>query len=310
MPSLNVLIHFSADYYKYYVVGFFKTNFKNVNIYYETDIPPDTYVHCLVVYKPTLDEIRKYLKPYTKVVCFSGDPHDVKLEFVHLIIDCKQEPSMRKINVAFAYLPFYVQSFAERLAHPRDLVLRADFDADAIAKQKTKFCAFMYSNPVDFRDRFFHTMARVYKSADALGSCCSNTPIPETTRTVYDPQVKTFYEDAVEKYQPYKFVIAIENSRLKGYVTEKLMNPVLAHAVPIYLGAPDLFTDNIFNRKAMIHIADFASYEDCVNYVKKVDNNPDLYQQYLREPLFVKNQLPAYFNANYLVSTFLQLFHQ
>jgi hypothetical protein len=255
------------------------------------------------VYKPTLDEIKRYLKPYTKIVCFSGDPHDIDLPFVHLVIDTKRNPLC-------VYVPFYVQSFAERIAHPRDILLPPDFDANAILKQKTKFCAFMYSNPVEFRDRFFHTIGRCYKPADAVGSCCSTKTIPETTRAVYNPQTKTFYEDAVEKYQPYKFVIAIENSRINGYITEKLMNPVLARAVPIYLGPPDLFSDGVFNRKAIIHIADFRSYEDCVAHVKKVDETPELYLQYLREPLFTNNQLPAYFNSDYLVPTFMRLFHQ
>ena len=46
----------------------------------------------------------------------------------------------------------------------------------------------------------------------------------------------------MELYRQYKFVIAFENSRANDYVTEKFYDPLLAGAVPIYLGAPNIET--------------------------------------------------------------------
>jgi len=302
--TFNVLIHSSAHYYKYYVAAFLFTHFTGVQVYEENTLPANTFVHCIFIYMKTLDELRPHLKPHTRVVFITGESHDIHLPFIHLVLDCKRTTA----DSRYLYLPFYVQCLCERFAHPRDVLLPPNFDAKSVMAKKTKFCAFMYSNPVEFRDRFFHTLARSYKPADALGSCCSNKQRGETSRMLYIPTVKTYLEDAVEKYQPYKFVIAIENQRTNGYITEKLMNPTLARAVPIYLGAPDIFSDGAFNRKAIIHIADFASYEDCVAHIKKVDETPELYQQYLSEPLFTNNQLPGYFNSDYILKSFLHVF--
>ena len=116
-------------------------------------------------------------------------------------------------------------------------------------------------------------------------------------------EIETFLRSA-------NHVVAIENGRIDGYITEKLMNPVLARSVPIYLGAPDIFSDGVFNRKAMIHVADFPNYESCVAHIKKVDETPELYLQYLQEPLFANNKLPRYFDSGYLLNDFLRMFGQ
>jgi len=50
----------------------------------------------------------------------------------------------------------------------------------------------------------------------------------------------TYLDQAVMLFAPYKFVIAGENSFAAGFVTEKLINPVLAGSVPIYLGPQDV----------------------------------------------------------------------
>jgi hypothetical protein len=219
------------------------------------------------------------------------------------------------MNVPFVYLPFYVMSFAERLHHPSQILLPSNGlsreDALKILYSKTKFCAFMYSQPVGFRDSLFDAFGK-YKSPDALGACRhpQGKQRHETDRLVYDPLVQTYYEVAVEKYKPYKFVIACENSRINGYITEKLMNPTLARAVPIYLGAPDIFSDGVFNRKAIIHAGDFKTYDECVEYVKRVDQDNELYLKYLQEPLFTNNQLPHYFDSDYLLPYILRVFGQ
>jgi hypothetical protein len=251
--------------------------------------------------------------PNLKIVLISGEPHGTKAGYVHLIIDCKRDVRLRPADVPFVYLPFYVVSFAERLAHPREILLPEGFGrqhAQQILASKSRFCAFMYSKDVPFRNDFFDAVRIHYKSPDALGTCKSGKSRSNTTRALYNPLVKTYYEDAVERYQSYKFVIAIENSRIDGYITEKLMNPTLARAVPIYLGAPDVFSDGVFNRKAMIHVADFPSYEACVAHIRKVDETPELYLQYLQEPLFVGNKLPHYFDSDYILNDFLRVFGQ
>jgi hypothetical protein len=292
--------------------AFFLANFPNIKVLPDTELKEPVHVVVEAYHNSSSDHLEKYKDcPNLKLICISGEPHGIKSKIMHLIIDCKREPRMLPDGVQWIYLPFYVVSFAERLHHPSSLLIPPGFaqqDAIQLMKRKTRFCAFMYSNSVPHRDAFFHAMERYYKKADALGAACNKDIRPlESTRMLYDPLHKTYYEDAVEQYEPYKFVIAIENARIKGYITEKLTNPVLARCIPIYLGAPDLFDDNVFNRKAIIHIDDFDSYEDCIKYVREVDQSPELYLQYLREPLFVGNKLPVYFDANYIVPSIMNV---
>jgi hypothetical protein len=44
----------------------------------------------------------------------------------------------------------------------------------------------------------------------------------------------------LQVFREYKFVISFENQLQPGYITEKIAHPLLAHAIPIYLGAPDI----------------------------------------------------------------------
>ncbi len=306
--EFNVTIHPSANYYQYYICAFFLRNIKNVHIHQWSNIHPETYIHCIISYCSSKEDFGPHLKQHTKLILISGEPFPMDLTRCHLCLHCiRQIPQLGQAPCL--YTPFYMVSFTERFAHPSQLLLSSNHDPLAIMKQKPKFCAYMYSNPVDYRDAFFDALSR-YKSVDALGSCRNPNKknSKETTRFLYNVGVKTYYEDAIEQYKPYKFVIAMENSKVPGYVTEKMMNAVLARAVPIYLGPPDLFSDGVFNRKAMIHIGDFPSYDACVEYVKKVDQDQELYLQYLREPIFVGNRLPRYFDSDYILPAFLKVF--
>jgi hypothetical protein len=85
----------------------------------------------------------------------------------------------------------------------------------------------------------------------------------------------------------YKFTIAFENSILPGYVTEKLMEPLAAGSLPIYLGDDICKTD--FNPKAFICVKDFKNFTKAIEYIKEVDNNDELYMSYMREPIFGEN---------------------
>ena len=62
---------------------------------------------------------------------------------------------------------------------------------------------------------------------------------------------------------------------MNGYVSEKISAPLYAGAIPIYWGAPDV--KDYINPECFINVNDFDSFEDCIEYVKKVDNDDELY---------------------------------
>jgi hypothetical protein len=137
-------------------------------------------------------------------------------------------------------------------------------------KFKNKFCNFTYSNPIENRIEFFKKLNE-YKKVESTGSLLNNTNYRMNSKTI--------------ELSDYKFTIAFENNiPFQGYVTEKLMEPLVAGSVPIYCGGNMALTD--FNEKAFINVKDFATFNDVIEYIKEVDDNEDLYNQYLSQPVF------------------------
>ena len=73
----------------------------------------------------------------------------------------------------------------------------------------------------------------------------------------------------------YKFSIASENARYKGYTSEKLLTSFEAHTVPIYWGNP--YVTEEFNPEAFVNCMDYESFDEVVKRVKEIDEDDDLW---------------------------------
>ncbi len=162
--------------------------------------------------------------------------------------------------------------------------------ADETLLVKRKFCNFLYSNSsslcaMPYRNELFKKLSS-YKHVDSGGSCLNN---------MAGVRVK----DKMEFIGKYKFTIACENSIKVGYSTEKILDPLIANSVPIYLGDPCIIGE--FNPKAFINVADFSNADDMVSFVKNIDCNDSEYLRILKEPIFLsdKNLLLDYHKALY-----------
>jgi hypothetical protein len=187
-------------------------------------------------------------------------------------LSTRPNPNAREKGVLFShsptfYLPFAVNSFAGRQDNSlADLIVKPGGVEDRMkgmvpTKQK-KFCAFMYSNCGDHMDSavriaFFKLLSK-YKRVDAIGGCMNNMgrreeAYKERYNVITRGTGTGFYDIAVARYREYKFVITFENSQHPGYMTEKLINPILAGSIPIYWGvrclyfplAPQLLTTHL-----------------------------------------------------------------
>lgn len=69
---------------------------------------------------------------------------------------------------------------------------------------------------------------------------------------------------------------------VEGYVTEKLLEPLVAHTVPIYWGSEAAKTD--FNPEAFINVLDFDSDTSLLQAIKRLDNDPEAYMKMLTAP--------------------------
>ena len=162
--------------------------------------------------------------------------------------------------------------------------------------EKTKFCACMYSNcdekllGVKTR-QIFTTKLSKRKQVDYIGQCSD---------TIYfSDKDSDWFQNILEIYKPYKFVIVIENDFENGYISEKILIPLLVGCIPIYMGFPknlknDEDIKNHFNPKCFISIRDFRTEEECINHILNVDRNLKLFQEYTKTPIITLENLKKY----------------
>jgi len=176
----------------------------------------------------------------------------------------------------------------------RKLVKR-NHNIKAIKEQKSKFCNFIYSNNVDFRNNFFKKLSS-YRHIDAPGRCMNNMQ-PISGHTAEESRrVICWREDKLRFLKPYKFTIAFENHSYPGYVTEKLIDPMVSHSIPIYFGNPEIHRE--FNTKSFVSYHDYKNTDRLIEKIIEIDQDDALYERTLREPWYHGNTLPD--NANIL----------
>ena len=86
-----------------------------------------------------------------------------------------------------------------------------------------------------------------------------------------------------------KFSICFENTLSSRqdpngmkYVTTKILAAFIAGSIPIYSGYREIA--ELFNPAAFINAHDFASHQELIEYIKEVDNSPELTAAYQNAP--------------------------
>jgi len=189
------------------------------------------------------------------------------------------------------------------LRHPcLSLVKDPSTDWSDVLAYKTSFCNFIYSNEawrdprtagesgLELRIQFFELLSK-YKQVEAGGRVRNNLG--------YQVQ------DKLPHIERFKFTIAFENTCYPGYVTEKLVDPMFVHSVPIYWGSPELVDD--FNPESMV-VATGRRLEDIVDEVVALDQDDDAYLAKLRQPWFHANTPNQYCRREYLASFLTEIY--
>ena len=141
--------------------------------------------------------------------------------------------------------------------------------------------AYCSSNPTKMREDLYNAFViAVGEDSDlchALGKCCGKHKSTQKT-------IEGHWEDGVliDNYKNYKFIFALENSQVNGYVTEKLLNAFYSGAIPIYWGSSNI--NDLFNKDAFINVADFESIDECVDHI--INMSPDELQKIQNEPIY------------------------
>ncbi|MBD5356882.1 MAG: glycosyltransferase [Bacteroides sp.] len=99
-------------------------------------------------------------------------------------------------------------------------------------------------------------------------------------------------EEKIPFIHNYKFNLALENSDIDGYVTEKILEPFVAATVPIYWGTDCVSKD--FNPDAFINVRDFDNLHNLIDFIKRLDNDASEYLKMLRAPKLISGSSPDF----------------
>lgn len=153
--------------------------------------------------------------------------------------------------------------------------------------------AYCCSNGIHERQHLFNIFVQKTNAqvCHSYGKCCGN--FPNTKK--HNPGGGWQSEELIDAYKNYKFVIAMENKCIDGYVTEKILNVFYSGAIPIFWGSSNVNT--LFNEKAFINVNNFTSFEACVDHV--VNMTEQEIDQMMKEPIYTDGDLIHLLDDNY-----------
>ena len=247
-------------------------------------------------------EIKTYaenIDDETFITILDGEPNDVfvKAKNISLFITTKKkildDPLLKDKSIHIPYFAFSIREFgivASTLFASKRYINIDDW-------QKRQFCFYGQSNAsvtrfegVQKRGRFFQFMKRRFgPGVRNLGKSDRNlNESPSTYKQITSEKYIDKFEHGTNMFlmKEFKFCICFENSSLEGYVTEKVMEPLLGHAIPIYCGAPDV--NNYINPDCFINVNDYDSWEDLCDDIEVLEHDEKRLKTMLEAPVFVE----------------------
>ena len=151
---------------------------------------------------------------------------------------------------------------------------------------KTRFCNYVSQHPGQTSREEFCKKLMQYKHVDCPGNSLNNMRFPQPTfdTTLYVENSRPQFIEKLHFLKDYKFTIAFENAFYGpyNYITEKIAHPLAVGSIPIYRGCAEIA--DYYNPKAFINCHDYPDFDAVIEHVKEVDNNPELYAEYLNAP--------------------------
>lgn len=261
-------------------------------------ISPNLYIHLRKLVSKVLKKELPVPKNKSAIKIFYSSEH--------------QKPDMSQCDWAFSY------AYEDEINHPRymripeyywfgagkNLVKGKDYAKKIISQNRKKFCNFIFSNEVKYRNDFFKKLSQ-YKRVDAPGRCMRNMdPLEKEGHEKLSAEEWTKHK--LKFMENYKFTIAIENYLLSGYTDEKIYHAMISGTIPIYYGNPKVSRD--FNTNSFINVGDYKNFDEVVKRIKEIDQNDSLYEKILSEPWYKENRPTKYVDLGRIEKRLKEIF--
>lgn len=137
------------------------------------------------------------------------------------------------------------------------------------------FLIYANSNCIEFRDEAFERLARI--GTVNRGGACGGSEYTKASEMMHRS-----WDDNVRHFRPYRFALVMENSKIDGYITEKIINAFLAGTVPIWYGTREVF--RVFNHKAFVYY-DPVYAQTALDKVAYLESNRTAYEDMLQQSI-------------------------
>jgi hypothetical protein len=234
----------------------------------------------------------------TYLTILDGEPNDVLVDprKISLFITTKkmilQDERLKKKSI---HIPYFAFSLLEFGVVATDLFANHRY-VNMNEWNKREFCFYGQSNAsvtrfegVRNRGKFYEQMKRRF------GVAVRNLGTSDRNLNVNSTQFKQINsEKYIDKFKlgtnmylmkEFKFCICFENCALEGYVTEKITEPLLGHAIPIYCGASDV--NKYINAKCFINVNDYKTWDMLFDDLESLQKDENRLKTILQAPVFV-----------------------
>jgi hypothetical protein len=179
--------------------------------------------------------------------------------------------SIKTVNTPVFICYIYSNNYFNLLQNPSPRIL----------VPKKNICAVISNSNCPKRNYFLDKLQKIVK-IDYAGNFRNNTPkIPGAYNS----------DEILNFYSQYKFVICLENTKQETYITEKIINGLLARTIPIYWGSNNIY--DYFNKERFINIPNLSEIviNKVINNIVSIISDENKYLQIVNKPIFNNNQL-------------------
>jgi GR25 family glycosyltransferase involved in LPS biosynthesis len=156
----------------------------------------------------------------------------------------------------------------QKIQNPLPLPIDSCTSVQPSNTKRSKFCAFVVTNPRNqVRNKAFTTLNK-YKTVDSAGRLYNNVG-SDIFAGLGGGGGELLKHEFLKSY---RFCIAYENQSGPGYTTEKILHAKAAGCIPIYWGDPKVGRD--FNEKGFLNANNCKSEADLIELVDKVESDP------------------------------------